>query len=328
MISPGSIFRRSCLFAAFWLSLAVPHSRAIVIYDEGPENVTGIYDRFNVGTYPSAPVENLSFIAAALDLSGIGWLATNSSHSLTLISPQYVIAAAHNFPGNGSTLQFLGTDGSLYSATIQSRQTLTYTGSDGPQFSDLTVGRLTNVLPAEVTPMPIFYLGADSNAYLGLPLLNYGRNARMGTNILDEIAEFRLTANGPQTDIGLFYDYDAAAGETLLEGGDSGSPTLAFRDGAYGLIGTHSGVDTPNQFSADAFVPYTPYLEQINALLAADNQALTFAAVPEPDTIMLGAIGLGMCATRRVRRARRRPAGRPLVVGTRRRVQSNQFPES
>ncbi len=207
-------------------------------------------------------------------------------------------------------MQFAGTDNSLYSATVASTYTLTYFGSDGAQSSDLTIGRLVAALPSAVTPMPIFYMGATDismpssfDQYDGVSLFNYGHTARMGTNGLDGFSEF--TFGGPKTNIGLVYTQGAGAGETLLEGGDSGSPTLGYLDGLYGLIGTHSGVDSGLSLSVDAFVSYTSYVDQMNAIMAADGQSLTLVAVPEPGTVFVGFALLGLCAARRVRRVGR-----------------------
>ena len=284
-------------------------ARAISINGEGPDSVTGIYDRFIVGTYPGTPVANPTFIGASLDLSGIGWAASTPTQSITLVSPQYFLGASHFLPATGSTLRFFGTDHSLYSATVDSYHTLTYTGSSGAQASDLTLGRLTFALSAAVSPMPIFYPGptdistpSSFDQYAGVTLLNYGFTARMGVNALDGFSEYGFGA--PKTNIGLIYSQGTGAGETLLESGDSGSPSLGYRDGSYGLIGTHSGVDTAHSISVDAFVGYTPYVNQINAILATDGQSLTFSGVPEPGTLIIGIALLGMCGAQRMRRTR------------------------
>jgi hypothetical protein len=291
--------------------MAVHCAQAINIVGEGPDNVTGIYDRFNVGSYPGAPVANPSFIGASFDLSGIGWVATNPTQSITLVSSQYFVGASHYFPGAGTVLQFEGTDNLLHSATVASYFTLTYTGSNGAQSSDLTIGRLAAALPSSVTPMPIFYKGATDisiqssfNQYNGVSLYNYGHTARMGTNGLDGFSEFHFVQNGPQTNIGLVYTQGTGPGETMLEGGDSGSPTLGYLDGLYGLIGTHSGVNTALSLSVDAFVAYTPYVDQMNAIMAADGQTLTLVGVPEPGTIFMGIALLAICGARRIRRMR------------------------
>ena len=315
MILPTPIFSRfrlpALLAAVLCAHLAGLPAWAISINGEGPDNVTGIYDRFIVGTYPGAPVANPTFIGASLDLSGIGWAVLAPNQGITLVSSQYFVGASHALPGIGTSLRFFGTDHSLYTATVDSYHTLTYTGTSGAQASDLTLGRLTLALSAAVTPMPIFYPGATDisipasfNQYAGTTLLNYGFTARMGVNAIDEFSEYGFVQNGPQTNIGLIYSQGTGAGETLLESGDSGSPTLGYRDGIYGLIGTHSGVDTAHSLSVDAFAGYTPYVSQMNAFMAADGQSLTLAIVPEADTLFIGITLLGMCGAHRFRRLR------------------------
>ena len=151
-----------------------------------------------------------------------------------------------------------------------------------------------------------FVFSASSfNAYSGVSLFNYGHTARMGTNGLDGFAQFSF-APGPRTNIGLVYSLGTGAGETLLEGGDSGSPTIASQNGVYGLIGTHSGV--AGSFSLDGFVSYTEFVNQMNVILGTYGQSLTFATVPEPGTVLFGVLLLGFCGTQRMRR--RRDAGR------------------
>ena len=301
------------VMTALFACLAALPARAILINGEGPADVTGIYDRFIVGTYPGTPVANPSFIGSAFDLSGVGWLSSDPSQAVTLVSSRYFVGATHLMPGSGSTLLFAGTDHRLYSATVDTVRALTYTGTGGAKTSDLSVGRLTLALPAAVTPMPIFYAGNTSvfsassfNAYSGVSLFNYGHTARMGTNALDGFAQFTISSD-PRTNIGLVYSLPTGAGErlpgeTLLEGGDSGSPTIASQNGVYGLIGTHSGV--LGQSSYDAFVSYTEFVNQMNVFLGTDGESLTFATVPEPGTVLFGVLLLGFCGTQRMRRGR------------------------
>ena len=306
--SPPTLLRRwapAFFAAAFCAILGGSPAHAININGEGPNSVTGIYDRFVVGTYPGAPVKNPTFIGSAFDLSGIGWQSTNATVGITLVSSRYFVLASHYLPGLGQAMQFFGNDGTVYSANVGSLQALTYTGTGGAQTSDLTLGRFTTALPSAVTPMPIFYAGATDisnpasfDAYNGVSLFNYGHTARMGTNNLDGFSEYSFSMGGPETNIGLVYTQGAGAGETLLENGDSGSPTLGFRDGVYGLIGTHSGVDTPHLLSVDAFVGYTQYVNQMNAIMAADGQSVTLVGVPEPGTVFFGIALLGVCGAR------------------------------
>ncbi|HEX8297040.1 MAG TPA: hypothetical protein VF593_12110 [Chthoniobacteraceae bacterium] len=294
-----------------WMFGALHPAPAIVI--EGAE--TGAqtkYDRFLQGSYPGTaaqpPRTNPEFIGKQFDLSGIGWdngkpNEPRTIHSVALISPQYFLCAAHSPPG--STLHFLSKTGVLRTYQVDARNyhAISYTGSNGKQESDLYLGRLTKpISPADgVRFFPMLYLGATDirsprsfDPYTGVSLFNYSgsMDARMGTNTFERVAE-APPEQGVIKNLYLQYDQDASPGETKLEPGDSGGPTFGLVEGVLGLLGVHTEV--VGLTSMDAFAAYTPFVQQINAVMAADKQQLTL--VPEPSAavlLMAGAMLLGM----------------------------------
>jgi len=296
------------LFFTLWSG---PCAQAISII--GAESgVQTTYDRFVLGTYPVNPVPNPDFIAAPFDLSGVGWDVGDPARAIAMISEQYFLCSAHFTPGG--TLMFLSQSGVLHSYEVETTafHRLIYDGSAGPKESDLAIGRLKNpISPAdEIGFVPILYLGETDIAqpesfepYLGLSLLNLGHSRygggganitlRLGTNTLDTVSEFSF--GGAVTNIGIVFDQDPVTGETLLQSGDSGSPTFGLKDGQFGLLGTHAGV--AGNKSVDAFAAYTPYVTQINDWLRPANQSVSL--VPEPGSAILVLAALAAVAFRR-----------------------------
>ena len=73
--------RRSALL----LALAAPAPAGVISgYDPASQTSHETYDRFASG-YPDRPGPNSSsaFVAAGIDLSGVGWRADNSRYSVT-----------------------------------------------------------------------------------------------------------------------------------------------------------------------------------------------------------------------------------------------------
>ncbi len=332
---PGPVLRLIGV-GGFLLWTSAPAGFAIQIYGTDP-TVQSDYDRFEQGTFPADPVPNPNFIGSSYDLSGVGWDDANPTQGVTMISSQYFVCANH-YGLQGNTLDFENTAGVVDSFAIDPSgyHNLTYSdGTNGTQTSDLLVGRLTSPIPSAdlVHAMPILYLGNTQvtttpavgpipatttltgfDAYANTTLFVYGRGSdtahspRMGMNTLNGFGEYNFgAATDPATNIGLDYDQKQETGQAALEVGDSGSPTFGLKNGAFGLIGTHSGTGTDMAnnlpLGVDAFVSYTSYIAQLDAILAADGQQVTL--VPEPSSGLLtalgglGLLGAGTCLARR-----------------------------
>ncbi len=283
------------------LTLAsVSVTKALTVFNYTGNEVN--YERFG-GSFPSAPTINPLFFLSNYDLSGIGWNTGN--FGMTLISPQHFLTAAHVAPANGSTINFLSTDGVLRTYTVASTYTVQHSAGVS---TDLVVGRLTAPIQAtdHVNFFPTLVLNSSTN-YLGLTMAVFGSGQRAGTNTIDVIGNADLLPFGSPdgfTDNSLIVtDFDSVSGQTQAQSGDSGSPSFIDVNGTLALVGTHSAINSnspPQTF--DVFIP--AYYTQINNQLGADGYSFgAFTAVPEPASwgIAFGAIALGAGYYRRRR---------------------------
>jgi hypothetical protein len=294
-------------------------------YDPASAASHSRYDLYTTGfPFPSA-VRNPSpaFIAAGLDLSGVGWVANNSVQAVTMISPQHFIMAAH-FPPTVNTVNFVSTANVLHSYTIQSLTPLTtvsFNGAGVNQTSDVLLGRLSAPIPAAdgVGFFPIAYDPTlnyqagpipSTNSFTLRQLLCAGFNGAY-TNPANGFTSPHVGTNnvtrGPLlsqdgTTVVFSYDYDPALpGEFHSIDGDSGGPSFAVMNGRLALLGDHYDLLADNT-SIDAFLPY--YVSQLNALMAPDGFAVSLAPVPEPPTWLL--VGLATAVGGQCRAWRRR----------------------
>lgn len=301
--------RRLLLAVALLPALGVPAQAGVISgYDPASPASHQTYDRFASG-FPAAPVANSSsaFVAAGIDLSGVGWLASDPKFAVTLISPRHIVGAAHvGFPGN--QVQFVNAAGAVKTYTVTSSAPI---GS-----SDLLLGTLSE------SPLPtsegMRYFGvADVTAAqaVGLPILVYGQNPtytnpvtnsnspHLGTNVIDDV----ILANTTRT-IRYFYT-DGVPGEMYLIGGDSGGPVFVRAHGDLALVGVNYAVSdnpappNPGSFSVSTFVP--EYVGGLNAAMLGTGFQVTVVPVPEPAGLLAVALGAAVGMARRV--SRRRP---------------------
>lgn len=283
------------------------------------ENAEDNY-RFESG-YPGTPVPNTSpnFVAAGYDLSGVGW-GTNSFQSFTMISDQYFVFATHHPPPNSSIFFYSPADNAVVSYTIDTTFSLALEyplQAPGNHLkSDLSIGRLTTTIdPADdIAFYPILDL-PTSGDYLGQDLLVYGWSAAVGTGVIEGLGGVNLywdaTTPGIASDdvlntvtnfdalndtFVMSYTQGAGAGEALLQGGDSGSPSFVVWNGSLALVGVHSAVSGSTNY--DVFIP--AYLTQLS------DEGIPISTVPEPTTLLLlGCAGFVTLAARRGRRGAR-----------------------
>lgn len=298
-------FRKS--LAALSLALAaLPGAHALVVFDYSPS----AHERFQPGSFPSAPVENPNFFLNNYDLSGVGWKTADTSFAVTLVSPQNFLAARHAAPAVGSSVSFLGQDGVLRTYTVGSITTLDF--SPGVA-SDLVVGTLSAPVDTQISFYSSLYLGSDFSDYVGLPLGVYGAGGRMGLNsITGFVAADFIPQDGVTDNIFAAMHYDAltggtpgAAAATQGQSGDSSSPSFTFVGGNLALLGVHSAIGgNPPDRTYDTFVPM--YLNEIDAVLQESGYRMEYytSTIPEPTTYTLGlALAAGAMVIVRRRRA-------------------------
>jgi len=297
--------KRLLVFLSGLAATTVCH--ALVIFGGAVANVN---ERF-VSGFPTSPVANTngSFLASGLDLSGVGWLTASSQFSLTLISPQHFVIAAHTAPSGGASVSFLNQSGLLKSYTVDAVTTITHTVGVS---TDIAIGRLTAPIAGadQITNYGLLQY-STFNDYLGISLLVYGQNGRIGLNTLDT---FYLNAdmlpfgggNGTADSTLFSTDHDSVANESQGEGGDSGSPTFFIFGSTLALLGVHSAIDTAPtpDLTYDSFLPN--YFSQVNSLLAADG--FNLQAIPEPAAGATLLAMLGLSAALWFRQRQNKPA--------------------
>jgi len=279
-----------CLFL-----LSTVQSQALSIQGYSAE----VHDRFSSG-YPTTPVPNASvnFIGKDFDWSGVGWDASNSARSVTLINSSHFVGAYHFSPSIGATINFFDpATATILSRTVTSYIDLTDPFDDGiTQRTDLRVGVLSAPLPPSIATYPILTLNTLGD-YVNLDILTYGQSARIGTNTIDGFASINMyNGNGTPLDASddfvqlpsaespvvadgfiLTFDQDMSTGESVAQFGDSGSPTFVPWGGGLALVSIHSAVG--GLTTIDTFIP--AYLDQF------DSNSIVYTTVPEPASLPL-----------------------------------------
>ena len=228
--------------------------------------------RFSAG-YPTAPLANLDpmFIGAGYDWSAVGWSATNSSYSATLVGPRHVLIANHYL--RPAQLCFSSGDGQVHTFTVQeyTGPLGDYTGYANPP--DLAMGLLAEPVPTHtgIQPATILFMGysvSGSSPYYDLPMLVYGAYAAVGYGKLYGIRDGLFSWGGKY----FTYAFDLTTPDRArLQFGDSSSPSF-FVTGANGqmyLAGSHFLIygDAQNSaYGVDTAVPLM--LADINRYMA------------------------------------------------------------
>jgi hypothetical protein len=233
--------------------------------------------------FPAAPQVNPTFLnptgnsATRLDLSGIGWSAQDPTKQLTLVSPRHFVGANHFRPAIGSTVRFLGTDHSLYTLTVSS---ITALPNENNSPSDLYLAEFTSELPASAPVLPLPYLNlATEAAYVGQNIIVAGQAARGGRGVIGSVTDFGkdpITGGANIQTRAFTFSYAPAGSvdDAYAQVGDSGSPSLAVRDGKAALVGTHTAVLSASSTitTYDTLVPH--YAPEIDALMGTTGLRL------------------------------------------------------
>ena len=161
-------------------------------YDPASQTSHDTYDRLLPpgSRPPRSPNSSSAFVAAGIDLSGMGSVANNTTFAVTLISPRHVLGANHVGFGDG-TVRFVNAAGQVKTYTVTSTTRLTTPGETLP--SDLLLGTLSAAIPAGDGIRHFGVTRASAAQAVGLPTLPYGQNPayatspHIGTNVIDGV---------------------------------------------------------------------------------------------------------------------------------------------
>jgi hypothetical protein len=223
----------------------------------------------------------------------------------TLIAPGYFLAAAHDAPAVGSSLNFYANPSAsngnsaqiIVTDQVVSETQLTFVNGSGQTVaSDLMLGKLA----APATGVTFYSIAPDNqSALFGQEIVTVGRPYRVGTNTIAGV--MNVTVPGASQGASVFYTFSNTSTnsfENFLIGGDSGGPGFVIGpNGQLEIVGinwwngTVSTLNGDIPASGDTYVPQ--YIDEINQLMG----------VPEPSSLILSAVGgLGLVAFLRRRR--------------------------
>lgn len=163
--------------------------------------------------------------------------------------------------------QFVLNYGGDQSHTISAVAVVRYPTASFP-YDDLALIQLASAVPAGVAvyplarepitsaqPITLVGYGASGNGSVGVSVSSSRTVKRVGGNALDAV-QTALDTSG-RTSLFYLYDFDGPTGsgvmggatlgntvETIVQGGDSGSPALIGLPGAYRLVGIKHGALT------------------------------------------------------------------------------------
>lgn len=236
------------------------------------------YDRFT--GYPSAPEFNDTAWYGSRNYSGVGWIpGEGNSRQFALVSPQHVVFASHYYPGNGTTIRFLNTDGVTVDRTVVGVQ---FVLNENSQATDLCLLELSSpITAAEKVPHFPFLNLASESAYTGIMLTIFGWEMKAGRGSIRAIED----SDGTEINTTrlMEFRYRRQTGnqdDAYVVVGDSGSPTFATVGGNPALVGTHTaaGQSTTYYYGYDSFIPH--YAGKLDELMADDGYRMTPAYPP------------------------------------------------
>ncbi len=295
---------RAVVLALALVIVLVVDARAGLTVNGYTPATAGKYDRF---------ANSSDFIGSAFDWSGVG--RTAGGRWGVLISPSFMLSAAHFPPGLGDAVRFYTSNdptGSYVERHVLSNVTLTDSGTRVG--SDLVLTKLDG--PA--TGIATYAIGNPASSLVGEELFVWGQadnpnsylNMRLGRNEVTEVVP-AFTAGGLVGTADIFlYDYNRVGGlgpdEARLVAFDSGGPTFVDGPGGLALVGTHWFI-----YNADPLVPgslsgsgdtlITSFINEINTAMAiTSSDRVTVAAVPEPTSFAWLAVGLLLHRRRRL----------------------------
>lgn len=219
------------------------------------------------------------------EFNGVGYLSSSGGTSGVLISPHYILTAAHAVTNIRRKTFTLDTELGQESFRLISKQVHPYV--------DLAIVRLdrNTGLPGYKINTQLNEVGSEvfiaGFGYSGIGSTQaslYPKGiGRYGTNTID------------RTIVGLLVsDFDRNTNDVMVSIGDSGGPTFMRIDGELQLVGIHSGT---SDYDGDGIlgeygdrlydIRLGAYADWINSLIPMPHMTYGPGVIPEPGTIAI-----------------------------------------
>ena len=193
-------------------------------------------------------VRNQNCWMCDLDLSCLSvWNSSGEPHSHggTAITKKHILWAKHWYLGSGSRLDFVGTNGVIYSRIVDK---VRFISVPGVSENDISIASLTEELPDSVIPARVLDQNACEKIMSGryLPVVTINQDKRAFVQEVSKIAfggdrSCTVTYQRPKDALRVAFSGN-------IRGGDSGGPTFFIYNGRLILVGAHWKVGVDSSF--------------------------------------------------------------------------------
>lgn len=158
----------------------------------------------------------------------------------TLVTPRHVVLANHYRYGNGTTVRFVGTDGTVFNRTVIQGKRV----DNGANPTDVYIALLNEDLPNDITPCEIFpsnyatYLPSGNNSAAANSLPIIALNQENKVVLLDFNYVYDSSGSYNRALFSVPVKTDRLAFNKTIIAGDSGSPLFAVNDTKLLLVST------------------------------------------------------------------------------------------
>lgn len=228
------------------------------------------------GAPPDSPAARVDPNTAGSTWTGVGSVVVSGgTYSGVVVAPQFVLTAAHVVGSAApAAVQFVLNYGGDQTHTIQAESIARYPSASFP-YDDLALIRLVQPVPPGVRIYPLWREGIAPGQRI--VIVGYGASGSGTTGV--SVAAARTVKRGGQNTIDLvqttvdssgrsslfyLYDFDGPTGsgpfggatlgnsiETLVAGGDSGSPAFVVESDGTRLVGINTFVTTTSGTTID-----------------------------------------------------------------------------
>ena len=215
------------------------------------------------GKAPDSPAARIDANSSSTFASVGSVIVSGAAYSGVAVAPRFVLTASHVAAAPASQIQFVLNAGAEHTSVIQATSVTLYPTAAFPN-DDLALIELATPLPAGIPIYPLMRqaiavgrrivlvgYGASGNGDVGVTVGGSSTVKRSGENIIDSIAT--NIDGSARTSLFYLFDFDEPTGngpsggptlgnavETMLAGGDSGSPAFVVEGGSYRLVGINT----------------------------------------------------------------------------------------